>query len=167
MKSKSQLSIRIFGVFLASAVLISITFSCKKKKTNQNLYEESTSARLTFYKNKDTLYGPKGGSPHGSFKIKINDIVKTKLNAEGKLPLGEKFDEGAVIVKEAYKNGKLDLYAIMKKDKSSKFAGEGWIWAEYGPDGSTIIDATRRGSVCTGCHSSASERDFVLTFDLH
>jgi hypothetical protein len=141
--------------------------SCKKKKTNEDLFNEASGSGLSFYKNKDTIYPPKGGSPHGDFKLKFNGTAKADLDASGKLPAGGSFSKGAMIVKEVYKNGVLDLIAIMKKDPDSRFASNKWIWAEYAPDGKTIYDVTKTGDACTGCHLSAGNRDLSLSFDLH
>lgn len=141
--------------------------SCKKKQTNTDLYEESKSAGLSFYKGKDTLYSPAGGSPHGSFKLKFNAAAVSQLDATGKLPTGSSFGDGALIVKEVYSGNTLTLYAIMKKDSKSKFSSKGWVWAEIEPNGKVRYDVSKKGEGCVSCHSGGNPRDFTRSFDLH
>lgn len=147
------------------ACLVIIT-SCKKKKTNEALYNESKASDLVFYKNKDTVYGAKGTSPHGSFKLKFNTIALAAF-VNGKLPQGESFPTGSLIVKEVYNGNALTLYAVMKKDAKSKFASSKWVWAEYKPNGDVVYDASKRGDACVSCHSASGNRDLSLSFDLH
>jgi hypothetical protein len=155
-------------VVLITLILILVIFStCKKKKTNTDLFEESKGSGLSFYKGKDTIYSPAGDSPHGKFKLKFNSIAQSKLDASGKLPAGATFDNGALIVKEVYENSTLTLYAVMKKDAKSKFSANGWLWAEYAPDGSVKYDVSKQGEACTSCHSATTNRDHTRSFDLH
>lgn len=154
------------SLFLLTAMSLAI-FSCKKKKTNEALYEEANSGALTFYKGKDTLWDPKGGSPHGYFKLKFNQTALNALGADGKLPAGQTFPDGSVIVKEIYSGGSLTLYAIMKKDPKSKFASNKWVWGEYKPDGKVVIGVNKEGKDCVSCHTSGITRDLTLSFDLH
>jgi hypothetical protein len=63
--------------------------------------------------------------------------------------------------------GQVDLYAVMKKASSDNNSADGWLWAEYGTAGSSIISLTNQGSSCTGCHAQSPNRDFTRTFDLH
>jgi hypothetical protein len=149
------------------ALLIIPFCSCRKKKTIDSLYEESKSTALVFYKNKDTIYDPAGGSPHGTFRLKFNATAAAALGTDGKLPAGGSFETGSLIVKEVMKNGALDHYAVMKKDPGSKYAASKWIWAELRTDGSEIYSISKRGEACTGCHSSNVNRDMTRSFDLH
>lgn len=160
---KSILNIATLLIFTTSILYV----SCKKKKTNEKLYEDSKSSDLSFYKSKDTIYDAKGGSPHGNFKLKFNPTAVASLGADGKLPLGGNFNEGSLIVKEVYSGNVLTLYAIMKKDSKSKFASNKWVWAEYKPNGDVVYDISREGESCTSCHSSGTTRDFTRSFDLH
>lgn len=147
---------------------IAITYSCKKEEqTSNNLYTESKSTELKYYKNKDTLYSPGGNSPHGDFKLKFNAVAIANFDSTGKLPKGIAFSYDALIVKEVYQNGKLFMYAVMKKVKKSKFGYNEWLWAEYGPDGNEIYNIGLRGKACVSCHQSGSARDFTRSFDLH
>ncbi|MCC6372771.1 MAG: cytochrome P460 family protein [Bacteroidia bacterium] len=160
---KSILRVATF-IILANSILY---ISCKKKKTNEKLYEDSKSSELSFYKGKDTIYDAKGGSPHGNFKLKFNSTAVASLGSDGKLPVGGNFNEGSLIVKEVYSGNELTLYAIMKKDSKSKFASNKWVWAEYKPNGDVVYNVSKDGKSCTSCHSSGTTRDFTRSFDLH
>lgn len=149
---------------LLAAVFI---FACKKRKTNSALYEEARASGLSYYKGKDTIWGPAGGSPHGNFKLKFNSTALAAFGSDGKLPVGASFPDGSLIVKEIYENGSLTLYAVMKKEPSNKWAGNGWLWGEYETDGDTKFSVAEEGSGCTGCHSSGTHRDYARSFDLH
>jgi hypothetical protein len=56
---------------------------------------------------------------------------------------------------------------VMYRDAASPLAGEGWIWAEFRPDGSVMYPVGGRGRSCTGCHSRerGPENDLVRTFE--
>lgn len=149
-----------------AAIILLFGFSCAKKN-NEKLYEESKASSLSFYKNKDTLLAPKGGSPHGNFKLKLNSTALKALDAMGELPAGAKFENGSLIVKEVFKGNELEMYAIMKKDPTSKYASQGWVWAEYGPSGNVIYNASKNGKACISCHSASNNRDATTFFDLH
>lgn len=164
MKLRKKYSVTIL---LFVAVMLVAILSCKKKRTNQDLYEETNSSDLIFYKNKDTIYAPAGTSPHGHFKLKFNQTAANALGADGKLPVGETFPEGSLIVKEIYNNGTKSLYAVMKKDRKSKFASNKWVWAEYELNGDVKIDVSRTGKDCVDCHLGGNPRDLTLSFDLH
>jgi hypothetical protein len=152
---------------IAITVVLLFLYSCGKKKTTRSLYSECKSSELSFYKGKDTVYEPAGDSPHGSFKLRFNSKALSRLDASGKLPAGAQFENGAVIVKEIYKNGQLEQYAVMKKVPSSRVAVSKWIWAELRPDGSVIYDISKGGDACVSCHSRSANRDLTRSFDLH
>ncbi len=157
-------SIVLFVITVASLMV----FSCKKKKTTEAIFDETTNGTLYFYKSKDTIYAPKGTSPHGNFKLKFNQTAFDALGPDGKLPLGETFPEGSLIVKEVYNSaGEKTLYAVMKKDRKSKFASHKWLWAEYELNGDAKIGINREGKDCVDCHTGGSPRDLTLSFDLH
>lgn len=152
------------GAFFFVALIV---FSaCKKEKLNEGLYEESKSADLVYYQNKDSILSAAGTSPHGMFKLKFNSLAVSQFGSDGKFPAGGTFQEGSLIVKEVYSGGALTQYAIMKKD-DSKFSAGGWLWAEYAPDGKAVYSAGEKGKSCTGCHSGNSNRDLTLSFGLH
>ncbi len=102
-------------------------------------------------------------------------IVRVRMNARaldalqnGKLPSAASFPDGSVIFKEVItSSGDANLYAVMYKDRGNPLAGNGWLWAEYRPNGSTAFSVTSRGSACTGCHSlnDGPRNDFVRIFE--
>ena len=146
-------------------VLLSVVVSCKKKRLNEDLYQEAKDAGL-FYKGKDTIYNSAGGSPHGPFKLKFNSTAVSQFGSDGKLPVGASFQNGSLIVKELYSGGVLTLYVVMKKD-DSKFSGNGWLWAEYETDGKAKYSVGDKGKDCISCHSQSNNRDLTKSFDLH
>lgn len=153
-------------MFLFWAVMLfHASCSHKAEKINEQLYSEATSPGLINYKNGDTLF-PKGSSPHGKFVLRINQLMASRLDANGKLMSGD-IPDGALIVKEVLGSSGLEYYTVMKKERKSRFAAEGWIWAEYKPGGSIYYDATRKGGACTSCHGGEGNQDFILTFALH
>lgn len=103
-------------------------------------------------------------------------LVRVRLNARaagalvnGRLPAGGRFPDGALLVKEVRNDaaGAVDVYAVMYRDAASPLAGEGWIWAEFRPDGSVFYPVAGRGRVCTDCHERAQgpANDRVRTFE--
>ena len=162
---KTRFTSLTLPLFLSIALLV--IYSCAKKRVNQDLFKESTSTDLVFYKNKDTIYAPAGTSPHGPFKLKFNSTAASAFGPDGKLPVGESFPEGSLIVKELYTNNAKTLYAVMKKDRKSKFASNKWVWAEYELNGDVKINVSREGKDCVSCHTSGTTRDLTLSFDLH
>ena len=102
-------------------------------------------------------------------------LVRTSLNAtalgalqSGKLPAGTTFPNGSVIFKDVRTTGGTTVtYAVMYKDADNRLAGNGWLWAEFKPDGTLGYSIANQGLGCTGCHSleRGSENDFVRTFE--
>lgn len=91
-------------------VCLIVAHSCKKKKLNEDFYEEATASNPVFYQNKDSILGPAGGSPHGNFKLKFNSIAASQFGSDGKLLLGGTFTNGSLLVKEVYSAGQLSLH---------------------------------------------------------
>lgn len=151
-------------------VLVAVLFfSCKHEplaSEDEQLYNESQAGGLLNFRNGDLL-DPLGGSPHGSFTLKLNAIAQGVLDSNGKVPENATFPNGSLIVKEVMKNGKLDLLAIMKKDSTNSFSGQNWLWGEYEPDGQVYYSVSRKGSGCTGCHGGTPNSDLTRVFDLH
>lgn len=143
-----------------------VSCSHSADKINEQLYSEALDSGLLPFKNGDTLTA-KGTSPHGNFVLKVNAEMASVLDGNGKIISGKEIPEGALIVKEIIGSSGLDLIALMKKEKKSKFAKEGWVWAEYKPGGAIYFDAKKKGSSCVGCHSGAGNQDLTLTFGLH
>jgi hypothetical protein len=101
-------------------------------------------------------------------------LVRVSLNAaalgalqNGVLPAGGSFPNGSVVFKQIISGGQTTLYAVMRKDSASSFAGNGWLWAEYFPDGRVAFSVEDRGSGCITCHSleDGTQNDFVRTFE--
>jgi len=157
-------------VLFALAVAVGSVQSCKKdedSKEDEALFAEIATAN-SYYQNAAVL-SPAGNSPHGSFKLRFNGTANAALDSTGELPVGGSFPSGSLLVKEVVSNGTTSLYAVMKKDPGSVYAGSGWLWAEYNPDGSTVISVTKKGTdgECVSCHSFNTNRDLTNTFDLH
>jgi hypothetical protein len=101
-------------------------------------------------------------------------LVRVSMNARAAsalqndtLPAGGGFPDSSVIFKQIMMNGQVQLYAVILKDRTNPLAGNGWLWAEFTPDGTPYISMTRRGVNCVGCHSRerGPEHDFVRTFE--
>ncbi len=153
--------------FFIAALLFIVAQSCKKTRLNDSIYEEASGSGLSFYLGTDSVFNPAGGSPHGDFKLKFNSTAAAALDGTGRLPVGGSFPDGSLIVKEASTGSSSMIYAIMKKDSDSKFAANGWLWAEYKPDGEIVYNIKEKGVACISCHSASTNRDQVRSFDLH
>ncbi len=103
-------------------------------------------------------------------------VIRVSLNAtaagalqNGRLPPGGRFPDGSIVFKEIKSTAPASptLYAVMVKDRANSLAGNGWLWAEYGPTGSVIISLSNRGSACTSCHlrEQGPGNDLVRTFE--
>lgn len=164
---KSRKIIQTVFVLATCTLIVS---SCKKDKAeedaNQALIDEANSSGYTYYQS-GTLLSGVSPSPHGSFKLRLNNIAKAALDSTGELPVGNSFPAGSVIVKEIFSGNTIDQFAVMKKDASNANAGNGWVWAEFKPDGTVTYSAANKGSGCIGCHSGTPNRDLIRTFDLH
>jgi hypothetical protein len=100
-------------------------------------------------------------------RVSMNTTAAGALR-NGKLPSGATFPDGSVIFKEVLTSGQSpNLYAIMYKDRTNTLAGNGWLWAEYRPDGGVGFSIINRGNGCTGCHAldQGPQNDFVRTFE--
>ena len=153
---------------LLSLFLVIIT-SCKKKlikETDEEIYDALAESGFVYYQGGGVLQA-KGGSPHGPFKLKFNGTAQTVLNSNQELPTGNTFPNGSILVKELYNGTTLNLYVVMKKDDSNKYAEQGWLWAEYDTDGEVVYSVGEKGSSCISCHTATPNRDLIRTFDLH
>lgn len=164
----------LFFMKIKSALLLLLPLmliACKNDKStsdDKTLYDETVNSSFTFYQNNDILLNAAGNSPHGNFKLKFNGTAQSALDSTGKLPAGNEFPSGSLIVKEIYGGGSaLSLYAIMKKAPGNANAGSNWLWAEYKPGGETVVSVSNKGSGCVGCHSGNTNRDLTNSFDLH
>ena len=156
-----------FGI---AALIVVSSQSCKKDKTDTDadnaLFSEISASGYTYYQNGNVLNGV-SPSPHGSFKLRFNATAFAALDSTGELPSGNSFPSGSIIVKEIQSGAAISLFAVMKKDPGSGNSGSGWLWAEFKPDGSTVVSTGEKGSGCVGCHSGSPNRDLTRTFDLH
>jgi hypothetical protein len=108
-----------------------------------------------------------GSTAHQPFvRVSMNAIAYSSLRGDT-LPAGERFPEGSVIVKQIKIDGQPILYAVMYKDSGNEFSNNGWMWAEFYPDGSPFISVARGGTNCVGCHSreQGPQHDYVRTFE--
>lgn len=103
-------------------------------------------------------------------------IIRVTLNAaaigslqNGRLAPGAKFAEGSIVMKELRSNAAAapSLYVVMMKDSGNALAGDGWLWAEYGPTGSVTFSVSNRGSACISCHRRqlGPQNDLVRSFE--
>jgi hypothetical protein len=103
-------------------------------------------------------------------------IVRVSLNAtaagalqNGRLAPGGSFPDGSIVFKEIRPvvGAAPTLYAVMVKDRGSDLSGNGWLWAEFTPAGSTVFSISRRGNGCTTCHQrdQGPVNDLVRTFE--
>lgn len=103
-------------------------------------------------------------------------IVRVSLNARalgalqsGRLPPAAQFPDGSIILKEVRPraDAPATVYAVMYKDAGNTLAGNGWLWAEFAPDGSVEYSVSNRGTACTSCHQREQGQlnDLVRTFE--
>ncbi|MEO8085607.1 MAG: cytochrome P460 family protein [Bacteroidota bacterium] len=155
-------------------LLIAVSQSCKKKdETNPandtELFALVGQSGYTYYNGTPGITAGVGNSPHGFERVRFNATAQAALDTTGKLPAGNSFPAGSVIVKEIYTSatGSINLYAVMKKDPSSSVSGSGYLWAEFKPDGTASFSTGKKGDGCISCHSGSANRDLARTFDLH
>ncbi len=158
------------SVLFISITFISISailFSCKKDKginpllaySDKALFDSSKNeAAFVYYKNAPTTVYSGTSGPHGSFKLRFNKIAATALTDNGKLPVGGKFPDGSLIVKDIQSSG---LVALMYKKSGT------WLWSEINADGSTLFSVNKDATVCTSCHSQPGQRDLVVSFNFY
>ena len=87
----------------------------------------------------------------------------------GRPPPAARFPDGSIILKEVRPraDAPTTLDEVMYKDAGYTLAGDGWLWAEFAPDGSVAYSISNRGTACTGCHQreQGPQNDFVRTFE--
>jgi len=140
-------------------------------ETDSALFAKTISmADVYYYKGSDSILPSSAASAHKAFfRVRFNTIAKNALTDNGKLPAGNTFPVGSLIVKELHSNAAgtgLIGYAVMEKLPDDPNASEQWVWAEYfsttTPRG---ILVGGKGSECVNCHSTDS-RDRVRLFNL-
>lgn len=155
---------------IAMLLLVAFSSGCKKAEAtaeDDTIIAETLAGNLLYYQGNNTTLAGAGNSPHGQFKLLFNQTAWAALDSTGKLPVGNTFPEGSLIVKEIIKNGSTDLYAVMLKKPSSSNAGAGWLWNEFEPNGDIVISISDKGDACISCHRGNTNRDLTNSFDLH
>jgi hypothetical protein len=111
-----------------------------------------------------TLNGSNAHQPQ--VRVSMNARARNALGG-GRLPSGAVFPDSSVIFKQIRTGGVTTLYAVLFKDKNNPLAENGWLWAEYAPDGSVVVSIQQRGASCVTCHSreQGPQNDFVRTFE--
>lgn len=158
---------QMLGVIFLMVIISCIFYSCKKDIgenpllafTDKALLDSANNtAAFTYYKNNAIAVYSGANGPHGAFKLKFNKIAYPALTDNGKLPIGKKFPDGSMIVKEVQSNG---LYAIMYKKSGS------WLWSEVNKDGTVAFSVNKNGDGCISCHSQAGQRDLAVSFNFY
>ncbi|MBC8043225.1 MAG: cytochrome P460 family protein [Rhizobacter sp.] len=181
--------------FSALLLLTSLLFSCQDSFTTNSppppvtvsdadLLALTAAPGFAFYKNApDTLpFTLNGGGHNNSFiRVRFNAKAQSVLTDGGKLPVGGRFPDSALIVKDIYtaKGGTLLATAIMLRLPAAANAdANGWVWGEYNSASASNppAPASQKGSQCTACHSTTAasspvsgdtgNRDYVRTFGL-
>jgi len=101
-------------------------------------------------------------------RVSLNGAAAAALQG-GRLPANGRFPDGSIIFKEVKPSAAAatTLYVVMVKDSGNSLAGNGWLWAEYTPSGSTVVSVNSRGNACTSCHlrEQGPRNDLVRTFE--
>jgi len=165
---------RTFNLLFISVLILNISLltACKDEDTESEndkvLYDEiSAITNYSFYLDNDAVLESSDESPHNDyFRVKFNSTAADALTDNGKLPLSSTFPNGSIIIKELYdsQDGELKLIAVMKK-ASDNNAANGWLWAEFKPDGTNFYSVDEKGASCVSCHS-INDRDYVRVFEL-
>ncbi|MBI3519665.1 MAG: hypothetical protein HY062_09955 [Bacteroidetes bacterium] len=160
---RATLLVGISILTITSGVFYSCTKDVAKNPllaySDKALFDSCKNATaFTYYKNAPGMIYPGTNGPHGAFKLKFNKIATTSLTDNGKLPVGQQFPNGSMIVKEVQSNG---MYALMFKKEGT------WLWAEINADGSSAYSVNKDPSVCTSCHAQSGQRDLVVSFNFY
>ncbi len=162
------MKLRIVNTLFFFITVLSVFYSCTKDIAKNPLLAYSDKALLDsarnesafiYYKNDPgAIYSGTNG-PHGPFKLKFNKIAATVLTDNGKLPIGQAFPNGSLVVKEVPST---NVYAIMYKKEGS------WLWLEAHNDGSVVHSVNKDPqAACVSCHSQAGQRDLVVSFNFY
>ena len=104
-----------------------------------------------------------GGDPHrGTKDVYVNqerDVIAP--GGRQRFP----YPDGSIVVKESRADsGFIRVVAIMRKKAGSNPAGNDWVYEEYiRSDADSPFPNPISGAFCGGCHSDASNRDYVFT----
>jgi len=143
---------------LSVLLLVAACVACGDNQDDSGARDLLSRIRADNYRSWDRAPGyesrRKSNAPHGEdVDIYVNDVVAEVL------ALGEhagQWPEGAIIAKDGWDGGDLELIAVMEKRQ------DGWFWAEYDSDGDP--DYSGKPDVCIDCHASGS--DHVRAFNL-
>jgi hypothetical protein len=159
------------GLIFRAFLVFAIATACTKKVgtnpllayTDQALLDSCAASNHPYYKNNSSLISKAQGSnsPHGDFKLRFNAIAFKALTDSGKLPRQLAMPEGALVIKDLYRDGQLDQYALMYKHSGA------WLWAEIKANGQVLYSVRKDPGVCTGCHNQQGNRDYVLSFEFY
>jgi hypothetical protein len=98
------------------------------------------------------------GSGHSEPKLRTvyNGVAATQLDGQGKVKPSPTFPDSSLIVKELLNSdGSLSRIAVLFKLRTATNKDDnGWVWAEYGPEGSILYSVDNRGAGCIGCHGA-------------
>lgn len=159
------------NTIVATITACIVVLSCKKENTPAMGIDEEmlTLARsttgFTWYKNSQSLLGKSSGSGHNYafLRTRFNAVATASLDNGGKVKEGAVFPEGSLIVKELTNGTEPERYAILLKRSGHEVAdANGWIWGYINADGTVAEPASKKGNICTGCHSQAGNIDYML-----
>jgi len=127
--------------------------------------------RYTLFPNADELTTGRlnGSEAHRPvIRVSLNAIAAGALQ-NGRLAAGARFPEGSIVFKEIRPSASATptMYAVMLKASGNSLAGNGWLWAEYGPTGAVVFSINSRGSACISCHlrEQGPANDLVRSFE--
>lgn len=151
--------------------------SCVSKKEEGVIISDATLISMlqpvssfTYYRNSNDTLDAMSPSPHFFYvRVRFNSKALSVLNDSVSDLNASVFPDESMVVKEVYdeRGGALQSYAVMFKMRNAANSGSGWVWSEYGPDGSIRYSAGLNGGNCVSCHSSPTNSDLVKTFGLH
>jgi len=110
-----------------------------------------------WFKLNDAPIPPRDSDPHDGTK---NVFASKRRGADAQFP------NGTIVVKEAMRPGAdfIGLIAIMRKQMGADPANNDWVFVEYTREAANARFAEiASGSVCSSCHMSARDLDYVFT----
>lgn len=129
----------------------------------------SRRSEFTPYKfSTDTLLrAPGSGHSEPKLRTLYNNHAATQLDGQGKVTASPVFPDSSLIVKELLNgDGSLSRIAVLLKLRTAANKDDnGWLWAEYGTDGSVLYSVDNKGAGCIHCHSAGV--DYTRMNDSH
>jgi hypothetical protein len=154
---KYRLSLLRLGPLLASGAAAFLLASCTDNQVPEQADSFLAQLRAAKYEGwrRPTNYPvrTKSNAPHGDEVDMFVNPVMQKAIDEGK-PLSQ-WPVGAIIAKNGYSGGELDLIAAMEK------RADGWFWVEYNGSGKALYSG--KPSLCIDCHKSAADSVFSVS----